>query len=124
MHWANEFVGLPFAERGRGPEAFDCLGLLIEVQRRVFGRTIADPACTFAGGLRPENRAVLEGQVVEVTDPKAGDALLFREAGRALHVGIVVDHRSMLHSYHAAATIESWTGPIWAPKLAGMYRFV
>lgn len=124
MHWANNFVGLPFAERGRGPEAFDCLGLLIEVQSRVFGRVIRDPACSFADGLRPENRAVLEDQVIEAATPQEGDALLFREAGRALHVGIVVDQNLMLHSYHAAAAVERWTGPIWFPKLAGIYRFV
>lgn len=124
MHWANEFVGLPFAEKGRGPQAFDCLGLLIEVQARVFGRVIRDPGCSLSEGLRPEPRAVLQSQVVEIETPQEGDALLFRVAGRALHVGVCIDANLMLHAHWSAAVVERWTGPNWFPKLAGMYRFV
>lgn len=124
MHWANQFVGTPHVKLGRGPEAFDCLGLLIAVQCRVFGRVVEDPGCSLSEGLRPEKRAVLESQVIEVDVPQEGDALLFRVAGRALHVGVCIDANLMLHSHHAAATVERWTGPNWFPKLAGMYRFV
>jgi probable lipoprotein NlpC len=126
MHWSDRFVGLPHAERGRGPVAFDCLGLLIRVQSDVFGRAIEDPGCSMAQGLHPRNRAILERQVVEVpadaTQP--GDALLFRVGGRALHVGTVINAQLMLHSYRFAATVESWVGPSWSGKLVGIYRFV
>lgn len=124
MHWANDYVGAPHVELGRGPEAFDCLGLLIEVQRRVFGRTVQDPRCSITQALRPSNRDVLASQVKETKAVSEGDALLFRVAGRALHVGIVVDESLMLHSHRDAATVERWTGPEWLPRLVGKYRFV
>lgn len=126
MHWSDRYVGLPHVAQGRGPQAFDCLGLLIRVQADVFQRHVSDPECSLAQGLRPENRAILESQVAPV-EPGAvlpGDALLFRVGGRALHVGIAINQQLMLHSYRFAATVESWVGPHWSGKLAGVYRFV
>ena len=125
MHWADAFVGAPHVEMGRGPEGFDCLGLLIAVQRRVFGRTVPDPACSLAQGLRPAHRAALEASVsrVALDDAQEGDALLFFEAGRALHVGVAIDQSLMLHSHRVEACVEAWRGPRWFGKLEGVYRF-
>lgn len=37
MTWATKYVGLPFAEGGRGPGSFDCWGLCAEVLRAECG---------------------------------------------------------------------------------------
>lgn len=38
----DDFVGLPYREGGRGPDAFDCYGLLVEVFRTVHGVELPD----------------------------------------------------------------------------------
>ncbi|MEN9059995.1 hypothetical protein [Ponticoccus litoralis] len=75
--WTDDWIGLPYAERGRGPEAFDCLGLWLALQRARFGREIPDPDCTMQAALK---RSVVDGlrpQFDRVDAAEEGDALLF-----------------------------------------------
>ncbi|ANT39921.1 tail assembly protein, putative [Rhodovulum sp. P5] len=122
----GDWVGLPYAEGARGPEAYDCLGLFLALQRVRMGRLLPDPGCSIPGavrhdvvdGLRPQWRRVEAAAVAE------GDALLFRHRGRVLHVGYALDTRDMLHTdgQFGASTIERWSSSLWLPKLEGCYR--
>jgi cell wall-associated NlpC family hydrolase len=86
----GKWVGLAYAELGRGPEAYDCLGLFLALQRDVMGRDLPDPYCLMTeargAGLidaqRPRWTPVAEAQL--------GDAMLFH-AGRAWHIGFAPD---------------------------------
>ena len=126
MSWATPFIGLPYVEGGRGPEAYDCLGLFIALQWARFGRVIPDPACSMAQAVR---HAVVDaargdwGQVA-LGDVREGDALLFLAAGRALNLGFALDGRDMIHTECEASCVEAWTGPARFGKLEGIYRFV
>ena len=40
MHWSERWLGKPYAVLGRGPDAFDCLGLFMAVQNAEFGLEI------------------------------------------------------------------------------------
>ena len=124
MHWADDFVGLPYENEGRGPEAFDCLGLLIAVNRDVFGKEIEDPGFSMAQALRPSNRKKLEHQFERAETPTEGDALLFNLGRRALHVGVYINENLMLHSHFDLSTVERWSGPNWFCRFVGAYRLV
>jgi len=121
------WIGLPYAELGRGPEAYDCLGLFLAVQKALKGRVLPDPACTMAEAVR---RRVVEGQTdwrrIDRDEVSDGDALLFRMAGRPLHIAYALDGRDMLHTDSAlgASAIDRWRSVAWASKLVGAYRLV
>jgi len=125
MHWAENWVGLPVAPVGRGPDAYDCLGLFLALQRARLGREIPDPRCTMdeaaacrsADKLRPLASRIARDRVLE------GDALLFFVDGRALHVGYALDANDMIHAHRDASKIERWTGRRWINRLEGIYRF-
>ena len=40
MHWSERWLGKPYAVLGRGPDAFDCLGLFMAVQNAEFGLSL------------------------------------------------------------------------------------
>ncbi len=42
VHWATHYIGLPWHAGARGPEAFDCWGLFLAIQRDHFGRELPE----------------------------------------------------------------------------------
>lgn len=124
--WVAQYVGVEFAEGGRGISAgLDCWGLLRLVYAERFGVWL--PA--FNGGCETgEALAGLVGQETHsgrwrrVVEPAVGDAALFRVA-RGWHVGVVVADRRMLHAQRGTEScVERFDTPRWAPRLEGVYR--
>jgi cell wall-associated NlpC family hydrolase len=122
--WSDAWVGLPYAELGRGPRTYDCLGLFLALQRARRGRDLPDPACRPAEAVR---RGVVDRERPRwrrVEAAREGDALLFRERGRALHVAYALSDREMLHTEASlgASAIEAWRTTRWLCRLEGVYR--
>jgi len=94
-HWAEQYIGIPWQAGGRGPDAYDCWGLLLHVMRRHYGRSIQD--CNVseieAGELRR-----LAGEWRPVDAPRDGDGVKMGSAER-LHVGVYVNQNggAVLH---------------------------
>ena len=122
--WASEWVGLPHEKMGRGPAAYDCLGLFLALHRARFGRIIPDPGCTMEQATRERTAEALRPlwDRVEPREVAEGDALLFRVRGHILHVGYALDRRDMLHSEHGSL-IERWDSTRWRGRLEGCYRY-
>ncbi|WP_418592092.1 NlpC/P60 family protein [Ponticoccus sp. (in: a-proteobacteria)] len=123
--WTDDWIGLPYAERGRGPEAFDCLGLWLALQRARFGREIPDPACDMVGAVRLGVVDRYRTDFISVERAQEGDALLFTMQGRPLHLGYALSDQDMLHTLddqEHCSRIERWRGPSWGGRLEGIYR--
>ena len=41
--WTDAWIGIPYQDLGRGPDAYDCLGLFLAVQRVRHNRVIFYP---------------------------------------------------------------------------------
>lgn len=123
--WSDDWVGLPYAELGRGPEEYDCLGLFLTLQRVRHGRELFDPLCTMTEavrmGLADRNRP----QWRKVQQAVEGAALLFKVKGHALHMGYALDARRMLHASGEVGetVIEDFTGSAWRARLEGIYVY-
>ncbi|GGG77496.1 hypothetical protein GCM10011415_28000 [Salipiger pallidus] len=121
--WTDDWIGLPYAERGRGPEAFDCLGLWLALQQLRFGREIPDPDCTMQAALRQSVVDEFRPRFERVEIAEEGDALLFLSAGRPLHLGYALNNRDMLHiEAHSGSRVDCWRSMRWNGKLEGIYR--
>lgn len=125
MQWASEWVGIPHAKLGRGPDSFDCLGLFLALQKARFGRVLPDPRCTMLQAAREKTADQMRPLFRRVEKAEEGDALLFRVKGQLLHVGYALDGRDMIHtgSDTGDSRIERWNGTIWLGRLEGIYRF-
>lgn len=92
----DEFVGLPWLERGRDRDGLDCWGLLA----LVFAERLGIELPSFSDDYQTTADAeavtgLIDGHMepwrpIEAGQERAGDALLMSMGGRPRHVGVVV----------------------------------
>ena len=109
-HWAFSYIGKPWKSSCDGPEAFNCWGLVLDVYRRFYGKTLEIIPV-------PENnlKALIktveahpERQRWEATSiPKEGDVALMRQSRYPTHVGlwVEVDGGGILHCIQGAGVV-------------------
>lgn len=116
-------IGKPFKAGGRGPDAFDCVGLAVEVQRR---RGLPQPPFLSdevelhrqlaAGG------ALCDAQRLETAEPGCFVLLRSFEEGHH-HIGIMIDRFTMLHCRREIGVArEVLARSLWARRVIGFYR--
>jgi murein DD-endopeptidase / murein LD-carboxypeptidase len=129
--WVSDYVGVPYATRGRDRHGCDCWGLVALVLRERFGADLPeylgadwyrgqDPqrvgrdALAFAARFSP----------VEPGAERTGDGVLIRMRAAPLHVGIVIVPGVMLHCHEEAdACVESYRSLTWERRIVGFYRY-
>lgn len=90
----NDLLGKPYKDHARGPEAYDCYGLAIEVARR-YGYVLNDVVYTNHNiELSTENAPTLN--VTKVERPYAG-ALIEMQCGNELHIGVCISSKEFIH---------------------------
>ncbi|SDV49829.1 NlpC/P60 family protein [Chitinasiproducens palmae] len=106
---AAQYIGKRWEAGARGPDAWDCWGLLLHVQREHFGLALPE-----LPGTEMQTRAVYQGKLVtgewELIDrPEHGAGALLR-GGREPHVGVwlAIEGGGVLHA------LEGF-GVIWTP---------
>lgn len=118
----RDLIGKPFAHRGRGPDSYDCFGLLLEVYRRrgiiildsSYGDTLTQRSTEIVRRLVSWRRSTIY----------PGVALLFREGGVAGHVGVAIDDDRFIHaSERTGQVVVGFLSRGWLEPLIGSYVF-
>lgn len=130
--WVEPYVGLPYRAGGRGPDEYDCWGLVLLVWRERFGMDLP----TYEGVTWKAGRTDgLVGETithatstlwdaVEPGDEQPGDALVLRMRGHPLHVAMVVEPGLMLHCHDRAdACVEPYRCLQWRSRIHGFFRY-
>lgn len=129
MNWANDYVGIPFAEKGRTREGgLDCFGLVKLVLFEQYDIRIRE-----ADGYKDSRDincictifdASVKRDWLEVLPPskaKPGDVVVFKM--KSPHLGIVVGEGLFLHVMEGRNTcIENFRASMWSGRLIGVYR--
>ncbi|PTW61438.1 NlpC/P60 family protein [Breoghania corrubedonensis] len=130
LHWSAEFVGIPWADRGRSREGCDCWGLVRLVHAR-FGVALPTYDEDYATADEEREIAALIHGVLDVgpwrrvvgRPPAEMDVALFSRGRHDSHVGVVVSPTHMLHMFgEDAAKLERWDTPVWRRRLQGFWR--
>jgi cell wall-associated NlpC family hydrolase len=127
--WPAEYIGLPFAAKGRDRAGLDCWGLVRLVLAERFGRVLP----IWSEGydqIEPNPKTAAHLAACAQTLPRLspaealpGDVLLFRIGGELAHVGVDIGEGRMLHIHEGInVCIERWQGPRWQPRIEGAYR--
>ena len=126
----SRFVGLPWRDRGRGPDGFDCWGLLRHVYASCLGIDLPSHDGAY---LSAADREALSGLIDtgledwrEISPANAAtfDGVLMTEAGVKRHIGIVAGPRLVLHIEPGAnAVIQRADSLALRRRIAGYYRF-
>jgi NlpC/P60 family putative phage cell wall peptidase len=133
---ARLWVGTPYRHqascRGAGT---DCLGLLRGLWREIVGPEPEKvPSYTPDWSEPARTEDLLEAaqrnlQAVGPADMRPGDALVLRmrDGGVAKHVGILAQspegYPTLIHAYSGHGVVESPLTPVWARRIAGVFRF-
>lgn len=125
----DDFVGLPWLDRGRSRDGCDCWGLLGLVYAERFGIVIPsyrEDYSTVADG--DAVAALIDGRPVDwleiaVGAERQGDAVLMSVAGRPRHVGVVVGDGLVLHIERGAGSlIENYRSMRLRRRVTGFFR--
>lgn len=125
--WAD-YVGLEFRDKGRGPDAFDCWGLVIHFYKREYGISLPSLVGDYDNHLAADQIARLcaeeSAKWRKVGKPEPGDVIMLRWTYRPMHVGIVCGASKFIHadSENLGSVIESWESPNWQRRVVGFFR--
>ena len=117
-----DLIGKPYAEGARGPAAYDCLGLALELQRRQ-GRRVPDFASTRAEFNRQIGEGVL-GPCRQISEARPGCVVLLRMTDDQRHIGTMVDPWRMFHTQRdlvTGAAVDGLLRPAWQRRVLGFY---
>lgn len=120
------YLGLEYEDFGRGPDKYDCLGLLIQIYKD-HGIDIPDYAYKSPKDIT-HNQFIFDsqwetGDWEKVDNPKIGDVVMFKVAGHVVHIGIMVDQNSFIHAHESCGVaIDDINSIRWKNRLYGFYR--
>lgn len=126
--WVGKWIGLPFADKGRGPDAFDCWGLVRAVLADQFGVTLPDYADAYTdahdhASVAAAVEAGLRDGWQTVDKPQCGDLIVIKIAGRPWHCALAVTPERFLHvPDKGTSCIERLDNVIWTRRIEGVYR--
>lgn len=102
----NEYVGKPFRVNGRGPDDYDCYGLVKELCQKD-GYELPELDTPESVVMRKEIFQKLKGkwlEPVERAEPKVLVVLDFRDGG--IHIGYMVTHSTFIHTSATMGTVK------------------
>lgn len=131
----NEYVGIPWLERGRTRDGCDCWGLVRIVYKDKWDielpsydaeyDTIADRAHLKALMDNRSEEFMKDGwHEIYPGEERPGDGVLMRLGSYPIHVGIVQSSGRLLHIDFgmASSALESYKQPKLCKRIVGFYR--
>ena len=120
-----DLIGVPFKYGGRGPDYYDCWGLVMEGYKRIHGVEIPDYRSS-ADMLRNESLILSEGKRLwkSVEPGKVGSVTLFSYLGFKCHVGIVHKPRRFLHTMKELGGVHEGKLRNYEQNTIGFYEYV
>lgn len=95
MHWAAQYIGLPWVSGGNGPDEFDCWGFVRFIKAKHFNTQVPviDVDATNVRTVLKcfKEHPELSRYDIHESNPQAGDVVLLRHSRHPVHCGIWID---------------------------------
>lgn len=116
MKWLNQYVGKPFVDGGRGPDNYDCWGLVCAVYKNQFGIELPSYGSISSSDLLKVRREIEAGVAIDspwrqVCKPSEFDVAVMRlpNGRRYGHVGVYTGDGHILHVQSATGVVMDRT---------------
>jgi cell wall-associated NlpC family hydrolase len=119
----EKYLSAPFSYGGRGPDVFDCYGLLKRLYKEERGVEIPD----FVSEDEVEKIAVLFHKGInewEEVEEGKGVAVLFRIKGYGAHVGYCIGDGRFVHTWEKSCGVCIERLHLWRSRIIGYYDYV
>lgn len=130
--WAEQYMGKPFEFKGRGPDTFDCWGLVKLVLSEQYGIELPDYEYPDWHSISPTRaRAIIDMHIhhglahgwTPVLRAERGDLIIFHVGAHKSHIGLMLNAVHMLHAPEGSTSrIERVDTCIWQARIEGIYR--
>lgn len=118
---------IPFKEKGRDYDGWDCWGLVYCYYRDVLGINLPaylDYSSTKEYEILSNIIETGKPEWTQIITPTVGDVGLFTISGKPVHIAIIVSVHDILHSEEKIGTfIEPFNGSAWNKRLEGFYKY-
>lgn len=129
--WCNDFIKVPFLDKGRTENGCDCWGLA----RLIYKKQLNIDLPLLLDYIDTKDRFHIsnvceieckEWEEIEKGQEEPYDVLVFKILGLPCHVGVVVKKGIMIHCEKGCGThlTEYNREAQWCQRLAGIYRYV
>lgn len=124
----NDLIGKPFGDRGRGPDYYDCYGLVMEVYRR-FGKRIPDYSISAEACAEITNevqKAKKETDLWEKLDDLKVPCIVLLRAHVFFtqHFGVVISRNQFMHIMNYGVCVDRLDSSLWRRKIEGFYEYI
>jgi cell wall-associated NlpC family hydrolase len=126
--WWNNYLYIPFQDKGRSEKGSDCYGLV----RLIYKNELGIDLPSFDNYESTKKRDQVSKNINDVKDslfvtpekPKPFDIIILRFCNLPMHIGIVTKNNFMLHcSKDVGVSHENYTGMRWKNKVLGFARY-
>lgn len=124
-----DLIGKPFEWKARGPDKFDCYGLVEELSRRI-GQKVPD---YLSPTVHEEIAGLIDHSVPFWIPCEAGPGAIAtirlkyvidgRVVSMVSHVGMVLPHDRLIHAWQQSGGVCVERLDAWMHRIAGFYRF-
>ena len=127
--WWNQYMPIPFAEKGRSKEGSDCWGLPYIIYPEQLGIILPDYLDCYENTNDREGLAVLiaqerESRWKETDTPEPFNLIFLRMRGLPMHVGLVTKPGHFIHCAKGIGTShERFDNMRWKDKVLGFSRY-
>jgi cell wall-associated NlpC family hydrolase len=129
LEFARHAISVPFVERGRSWEGWDCWGLICVAYRELFGFELPDFLDRYKTTHEKRDLFRLRRTFVnektmgwsEPSDPAPGDVAIILRQAVPIHIGLLLTPDRILHAENGTGTVHE---PLSAFRIEGFYRHV
>ena len=126
---ADDLVGTPFEYGGRGPDSYDCYGLVKEIYKRegvelpdfIYSKDVADDPLRYSffealmgGGKSSWTR---------IKGPKLGSVVHLQVFGYGCHIGVVSKYNRFYHAWQLSGGVTQERLEPWKRRVLGYYKY-
>ena len=123
-----DYIGVPYADKGRDMAGADCLGLVMLISKNVFNKPLPESDYKYrsSSDLGTTSACYSDNKDLfrRCSEPRVGCLIMFCVLGCAGHCGIYVGDNLFLHtlSGHNSA-LERLDSITWNRRVEGFYEF-
>jgi cell wall-associated NlpC family hydrolase len=118
-----DLIGRPYERGGRGPDSYDCWGLVRALLVRLGYRNLPDEPTPRAPAAAAE-AFQRHGQAWKKQDSRPGAVVLLKdEHGIGSHLGLMIDRGRFIHvsEVRGQVCIDRLSDPLWGGRVMGFY---
>ena len=126
--WSNNYIGIPFKEKGRDRSGADCWGLVRLIYKEQYNIDLPSFVNEYPSVDDRDRIHELIAQYKEawnpVTGPSEGSVVLFRILGSETHIGVALNEQEFVHVREGSdSVIERFDSAVWKNRLIGHFKY-